>query len=120
MKYSFKILNNQVAFKPFDGILHFNGKVIDCQPEEAPAIAVKIQVEWAVDRAEKFIGQFFSPMSMISLLDKFYSAKSTGSLESFPKLVAIYEWANKVKSDALAGISKFDAPPYSLVELFSE
>lgn len=120
MKYAFSVKNNFVTFKPFDGILHFVGKVVDCTSKEAPEIAERIKGEIAVDRAEKFITSHFSSLSMVTLLDKFYTAKAEGNLAGYPKLVAVYEWANKVKSDALSGAMGFDTPPFSLVEVLSE
>jgi len=120
MKYAFTVKNNEVTFKPFDGILHFVGKVVDCSSEEAPAIAERIKNEISIERAENFIISHFSPLSMVTLLDKFYTAKASDTLSSYPKLVAVYEWANKVKADALLGVMTFDTPPFSLVDVLSE
>jgi hypothetical protein len=62
----------------------------------------------------------FSAARLVTLFDLLLQAKEAGTLESKPRLVALYTWLQTVKAAAIAGGTEFPAPPFSFEEVVSE
>jgi len=46
--------------------------------------------------------------------------KMEGSLDSYPKLKALYAWLQQVKDSALSNSLNFSSPPFTFEEVVSE
>jgi hypothetical protein len=96
----------------------------DMEAKRAEAEAARFALMTPLDKikaGEAFVaGAGFSAARLVTLMDMMLSAKDAGTLESKPKLVALYTWLQTVKATALAGSITFPSVPYSFEEVVTE
>lgn len=96
----------------------------EMEAKRAEAEAVRLATMTPLDKikaGENFVAASgFSASRLVTLLDLMLTAKEAGTLESKPKLVALYTWLQTIKATALAGSITFPSIPYSFEEVVSE
>ena len=70
--------------------------------------------------AEAHVLKHFTPLGVSALQDKLLTAKEAGTLETMPKLIAVYTWLKTVQGMAVAGQIAFPEPPYTFDEVLAE
>ena len=94
------------------------------EAKQAEAAAVRFAAMTPLDKikaGENFVASAgFSAARLVTLMDMMLSAKDAGTLESKPKLVALYTWLQTVKATALAGSITFPVVPFTFEEVVTE
>ena len=94
--------------------------------EEIRIAAAKAKVEQAqlearIRKGERHIEkEGFTSARLVTCMDILLQAKESGTLESRPKLAAVYGWLQEVKQLALSSTSKFPQRPFSFEEVLAE
>ena len=62
----------------------------------------------------------FGADEKVTLFDELFEAEKTGTLESKPKLVAVYTWMKTVKEMAKNGLTEFPPAPFTFEQVVHE
>lgn len=87
----------------------------------AKAKVEQAQLEACIRKGERHIEkEGFTSARLVTCMDILLQAKESGTLESRPKLAAVYGWLQEVKQRALTGTSKFPQRPFSFEQVLAE
>jgi hypothetical protein len=87
----------------------------------AKAKVEQAQLEARIRKGERHIEkEGFTSARLVTCMDTLLQAKESGTLESRPKLAAVYGWLQAVKQLALTSTSKFPQRPFSFEEVLAE
>lgn len=112
-------------YKPY---FYSNGTVITLEQrkEEVHIAAIKakneqLKLESRIRNGERHIEESgFTPARLVTCMDILLQTKESGTLNSYPKLVAVYSWLQEVKQIALSSTDKFPQRPFSFEEVLAE
>jgi hypothetical protein len=106
------------------GITHWDTEKLGPKPTdehiEAEALNPTIPQAERIKAAEAHVLKWFTPLGVSALQDKLLEKKEAGTLEDYPKLVAVYTWMKTIQATALAGSITFPDSPHTFDEVLAE
>jgi hypothetical protein len=94
--------------------------VTEQQIIDASMLPIEISQAECIKAAEKHVLKWFTPLGVSALQDKLLEKKEAGTLDDYPKLVAVYTWMKTIQATALSGGTAFPDPPHTFDEVLAE